>query len=57
LLFQRRFITTMALWRHDRVCTKSGIIGLNLFVLCCPAALPHTVRQVRRFQYQFTRFW
>jgi len=23
----------MALWRHDRVCTKSGIIGLNLFVL------------------------
>ena len=53
-----RFITTMVLQRQVWVCTLGSFsLGFFCVLVVFPAALPHTVRLVRRLQYQFTRSW
>jgi len=59
MVFWWRFITTVVLWRHDWVCTTSGIIWISILcgLVVFSAALPHTVGLLRRLQYQFIKSW
>ena len=59
MVFWRRFMTTVVFKGHDWDYTMSGIIWSGLFcvLVVFPAALLHTVRLLRRLQYQFTRSW